>query len=137
MAYLSAQRRFRILSSHGFTCRYCGRAAPGVSLEVDHLVPIAAGGSDKDYNLVAACVECNRGKSGQVLDETLLWCRDCCSQCKSEGSYTPHCPVSVEREGNRLRTYYTCPQGHQWKTSWDLAFAIEHSLASKYDSQFE
>lgn len=55
--------RFAILARDNFTCRYCGRKAPNVELVVDHVVPIAAGGTNDDDNLVAACVDCNAGKS--------------------------------------------------------------------------
>ena len=32
-----------------------------------HIVPVAAGGTDDPANLVAACQDCNLGKSDQVL----------------------------------------------------------------------
>lgn len=54
--------RFEVLKRDRFTCRYCGRRAPDVTLEVDHVTPRAAHGSDELENLVAACFDCNRGK---------------------------------------------------------------------------
>lgn len=54
--------RFRVLKRCGFACTYCGRRAPVVELHVDHIVPVAQGGTDKDENLTAACAECNLGK---------------------------------------------------------------------------
>jgi hypothetical protein len=59
--------RFRVLNRDGFTCRYCGRAAPTVELVVDHVVPRAAGGTDTEDNLVTACVDCNAGKADLPL----------------------------------------------------------------------
>lgn len=62
---LTAQLRFAILTRDAYTCRYCGRKPPEVTLEVDHVVPFSKGGSSDPDNLVTACRECNRGKSDQ------------------------------------------------------------------------
>lgn len=50
--------RARILTRDAHTCVYCGREAT----TVDHITPKAAGGTDEDHNLVAACLECNGTK---------------------------------------------------------------------------
>ena len=55
--------RFRILVRDRFTCRYCGRKAPDVALAVDHVKPRSQGGTSDPGNLVAACTDCNAGKS--------------------------------------------------------------------------
>lgn len=55
--------RFEILRRDAFTCQYCGRKAPEVTLDVDHMVPTALGGTDDPTNLVTACSECNSGKA--------------------------------------------------------------------------
>ena len=55
--------RFAILSRDNFTCRYCGRVAASNELQVDHKIPVAAGGNDEPKNLTTACVLCNQGKS--------------------------------------------------------------------------
>lgn len=54
--------RMEILARDGFRCRYCGRVAPEVVLEVDHVVPRRDGGTDGRDNLVTACRDCNGGK---------------------------------------------------------------------------
>jgi 5-methylcytosine-specific restriction endonuclease McrA len=59
--------RFTVLQRDGFRCRYCGQGAPLVALEVDHVVPVSAGGSDEIANLVTACTSCNSGKSNRQL----------------------------------------------------------------------
>ncbi len=59
--------RARIFTRDGHRCTYCG--ASGVSLECDHVVPISKGGSNKDENLVAACIKCNRSKRDKTPDE--------------------------------------------------------------------
>jgi hypothetical protein len=51
-----------------FQCVYCGRTAKDSVLDVDHVVPIAAGGTNEIDNLVPACVECNMGKGAKRLE---------------------------------------------------------------------
>jgi 5-methylcytosine-specific restriction endonuclease McrA len=38
-----------------------------VVLQLDHVVPVAAGGAASEDNLVAACADCNLGKSKRML----------------------------------------------------------------------
>lgn len=54
--------RFDVLVRDNYTCRYCGRQAPNVVLHVDHVIPVAKGGTDDPDNLVTACYDCNEGK---------------------------------------------------------------------------
>lgn len=49
-------------------CHYCGYANPEV-LEVDHVIPVSRGGSDKKKNLVPACWRCNHEKRDLTPDE--------------------------------------------------------------------
>ena len=62
---LSRSKRFNILRKCNFSCYYCGRRAPAITLEVDHVIPISRGGTDEETNLIAACWDCNRGKSAK------------------------------------------------------------------------
>jgi len=64
---LSKRKRFEILKRDGFVCKYCGRSPAAVPLTVDHVIPIAGGGTDTPDNLVAACEDCNAGKSAVHL----------------------------------------------------------------------
>lgn len=64
---LRQRLRFAILERDGFRCRYCGASAPDAQLVIDHIRPVADGGSDDPDNLCAACFECNAGKSGRPL----------------------------------------------------------------------
>ncbi len=63
--------RFEILKRDGFRCRYCGRTALMVCLQVDHVIAVANGGDDSPGNLVTACVDCNGGKSAVPLDSVM------------------------------------------------------------------
>jgi len=69
---ISRRLRFEILRRDDNTCRYCGGKAPDVTLTVDHVVPVALGGSDDPTNLVAACKDCNAGKSSSTPDTALV-----------------------------------------------------------------
>lgn len=60
---LSKKVRFTVLARDSFTCCYCGAQAPMVRLHVDHVVPVAAGGTNAYANLVTACEWCNAGKA--------------------------------------------------------------------------
>jgi hypothetical protein len=63
---VSKRLRYEILRRDNHTCRYCGASAPDVPLRVDHVTPVALGGSDKPDNLVASCEACNSGKSSMI-----------------------------------------------------------------------
>jgi 5-methylcytosine-specific restriction endonuclease McrA len=60
-------RRFFILSRDHFTCQYCGRKAPDVVLEIDHITPRSKGGTNATANLVTSCRACNNGKCDVLL----------------------------------------------------------------------
>lgn len=65
---VSKKTRFEIFKRDRFTCQYCGRTPPTVTLECDHIDPVANGGTDDELNLVTSCFDCNRGKSDRKLD---------------------------------------------------------------------
>ena len=43
-------------------CHYCGKKFPHVELTLDHIVPIARGGTTAPGNVVPACKACNKKK---------------------------------------------------------------------------
>jgi hypothetical protein len=69
---VSRRLRYEILRRDNHQCRYCGATAPDVPLTVDHVKPVALGGSDDPTNLVTACKDCNAGKSSATPDHTLV-----------------------------------------------------------------
>lgn len=66
---MSKKLRFEVFKRDAFTCQYCGKKAPDVVLEVDHIKPVSKGGKNELLNLVTACFECNRGKRNIELSD--------------------------------------------------------------------
>ena len=66
---LSKKIRFEVFKRDNFTCRYCGKSAPDVVLEVDHIIPVSKGGTDDICNLATSCLDCNRGKGAKKLSD--------------------------------------------------------------------
>jgi hypothetical protein len=71
---IGARLRFEILRRCNFACYYCGiPAALGAKvLHVDHVIPVALGGTNDPWNLVAACWDCNAGKTNGVPSAELV-----------------------------------------------------------------
>lgn len=74
--------RYEVLARDNHTCRYCH--ASDSPLTIDHVIPVALGGTDDPSNLVAACRDCNYGKASsnpnaetvaQVNEDALRWRR--------------------------------------------------------------
>lgn len=60
---MTPKMRYQILCRDMHRCTICGRSAKdGVTLEVDHIVPISKGGKTETNNLRTLCRDCNRGK---------------------------------------------------------------------------
>lgn len=66
---ISKKLRFEIFKRDSFSCRYCGRQAPAVILQVDHINPVAKGGDNNPLNLATSCFDCNSGKSDRILSD--------------------------------------------------------------------
>jgi len=65
--------RFEILKRDSFTCQYCGRKSPDVVLNIDHITPVASGGTNAMSNLITSCFDCNSGKGKRELsDDTIV-----------------------------------------------------------------
>ena len=84
MTAISKRLRFEVFRRDNHACRYCGAAAPGAKLTIDHVVPTVLGGTDEPSNLVTACGDCNTGKSStppdaatvaEVSSEAIRWGR--------------------------------------------------------------
>lgn len=64
--------RTEVFKRDAFTCQYCGRKPPEVVLQIDHIKPVAKGGTNDIINLITACRDCNLGKSDIELDDNTI-----------------------------------------------------------------
>ena len=70
---ISKKIRFEVFKRDKFKCQYCGSSAPEVLLQVDHINPVANGGTNEIINLITACFGCNNGKRDKLLsDDTTI-----------------------------------------------------------------
>jgi len=67
---ISKKTRFEVFKRDSFTCQYCGEKAPNAVLRVDHIKPVAKGGTSGILNLITACHSCNAGKSDRELSDS-------------------------------------------------------------------
>lgn len=61
--------RFEVFKRDSFTCQYCGRKAPDVILQIDHIHPRSKGGPDDLLNYITSCEDCNAGKGARLLSD--------------------------------------------------------------------
>lgn len=59
--------RAETFKEHGRVCVYCGDTSGPLS--VDHIVPVARGGSNHFSNFVPACRSCNSSKGAKLVEE--------------------------------------------------------------------
>lgn len=65
---MSARLRFDVMKRDKYTCQICGRSKKdGAVLHVDHIRPVARGGTNDKANLQTLCAECNLGKGTKSL----------------------------------------------------------------------
>ena len=81
--------RAHVWDACGGRCHYCGvDLHPFRTFEVEHVVPISAGGTDELDNLVGSCRACNAKKRATEdraaaiayrarEEETTQWCKTC------------------------------------------------------------
>lgn len=60
---ISPALRARVMERDDFRCRRCGSGPRDARLVIDHVVPVAAGGTGVESNLQTLCEDCNSGKS--------------------------------------------------------------------------
>lgn len=66
---ISKSTRFEVFKRDSFKCQYCGKCAPDVILNVDHINPVSKGGENEILNYITACQDCNAGKSDRLLGD--------------------------------------------------------------------
>lgn len=66
---ISKTLRFEVFKRDSFKCQYCGAEAPNVLLHIDHINPVADGGTNELTNLITSCMPCNLGKRDVPLND--------------------------------------------------------------------
>jgi hypothetical protein len=64
--FYSKEERQKILEKTGCKCGHCGKELETATMTVEHIFPIAKGGNDDEFNLVALCKTCNYNKGSWV-----------------------------------------------------------------------
>lgn len=114
-------RKFQILVAADFTCAYCGARPGSERLHVDHLVPVAKGGSDNLENLCCACDTCNTRKSDSIIfPPSMVIGRD------SDG-------FSIHRRFGEWAIMFTENMIVMERVGWGYWFEVERL----YESRFE
>lgn len=64
---LSKEKRSKVFSRDGRICAYCG--ATDTEFHIDHVFPLARGGTNDIENLTVACAACNMSKGDKTVEE--------------------------------------------------------------------
>lgn len=59
--------RVKLLVAQNFLCAYCLTDLRGKKANIEHIIPVSKGGSNKQKNLVMACPECNKYKNDKLI----------------------------------------------------------------------
>lgn len=110
---LTKRTRYEVLRRDNHTCRYCGASAPDAKLTVDHVTPVALGGSDDPSNLVAACRDCNAGKSSTSPDAPLV--ADVAQKAVEWGQAIAAYNATQMADRKKRNAYV-----RKFRTAWDL-----------------
>lgn len=103
---VSDSLRYDVLRRDGFRCVICGASAEeGVTLHVDHIIPIAKGGKSVLNNLQTLCERCNLGKSDKYEVETTQEASPV-SQKSSDGC--PSCGGTLVLRKGKYGEFYGC-----------------------------
>ena len=124
---ISKRLRFEVFRRDNYTCRYCGAKAPDAPMRIDHVLPVALGGTDDADNLVTACQDCNSGKTSiapgsplvaEVEADALRWAE--AVKAASGKASADHAAVGDYREKfyGAWHSYTTpAPMDETWRSS--------------------
>lgn len=69
--WIRREKRLAIYIRDGFTCQYCRKNLKGLKpkyITLDHIEPVAVGGSNEASNLLTCCKSCNDRKQDKPLE---------------------------------------------------------------------
>lgn len=112
---ISKRLRYEVFRRDDHACRYCGAKAPDVALTIDHVVPVALGGSDEPSNLVTACTDCNAGKTSTTPDAPLV---ENVAADALRWSQAMEKAAEIDRKGKKKTTPIIRAVDKKWKCWW-------------------
>lgn len=68
-ATIGPVRRSDIIARDESTCYLCGKVIPDKDIHIDHIIPLARGGSHTVDNLAVTCSQCNIRKGASLTDK--------------------------------------------------------------------
>lgn len=63
---IPSKLRHAVFQRDNYRCVECGATNKETTLEIDHIIPVAKGGTNDISNLQTLCKECNRAKSATI-----------------------------------------------------------------------
>ena len=69
--YNIKENRLKVYERDEYKCRYCGKQLTRFTCTLDHVTPVAAGGTNALDNLVTACLACNSKKHQRPVGDFL------------------------------------------------------------------
>lgn len=98
--WIRPEKRLAIYMRDSFGCAYCGRdlrQADATELNLDHLLPRVAGGSNEPTNLVTACKSCNSSRGARPwVDYATGGARDRIEQLRHQPLNVPLAKAIIE-----------------------------------------
>ena len=74
--WIRTRKRLAIYHRDNCRCVYCGKECAQEELTLDHVTPIALGGTNCHSNLVTACMSCNTSKGKKSVRSFLKYLRE-------------------------------------------------------------
>lgn len=69
MNWIRQDKRLAIYLRDGMACAWCGHSVEqGARLQLDHLTPVSAGGTNEATNLVTSCARCNAARGDRPVE---------------------------------------------------------------------
>lgn len=123
--------RFSIFARDNFTCRYCGVQADNAVLVLDHVIPVAKGGTSDEANLITACEACNQGKAAKLINEAALSDNDRLKFAQERNEQLKQALIAKEaldarREMQDLIAAYWC----EARGTKEMIRSVAHTLSS-------